>query len=547
MKSFLIALKNKIKSLNRRKVAVSSIFGLFLSVSLVIGRQMNDTHTIDWSVSTAFNFLVVFILGTIITYIFIDKLKFKSDKKYSVKRWQIFLPLFLISFFILFATYPGSYNIDITYEYNFYKAGNLGTHFPIFYNVVFCWTMELLHSIFNSWEVAVFILNLIQIALVNLALTEVIFFLSKKLKNKNFTFLTTLFYITNPLFQASLISTSHDFGFGAFFALIVLEVIKMVEEENYFSKKSNWFKFIFFVFMLCIFRNNGLFAIVPAFVLGLFVMKGKRKKFAAIVLIPLAMFVGYNQLIVNNIVTEKESVLKESLNIPVNQMARALYYNFPRAFSEEQYKYFRVQCNWPSYGKYPMITDYQKGCLKTDYIEEHLFEFIAYWAKVGTKAPHRYIEAPFLFDLGAYYPFTTYPEEAEERPTLHSFVSYTVHRETPRTYQIDIRRYPHIKFVDNMMDELIEKQKWSKIFFFRVIWGGAFTTFLLLFTFCYVTLKKNYKYLVPLFFIFGMLLTVLLSPVILYRYLFPVVLTIPIMIYIIMVVSSSKKGSNAKK
>ena len=526
--------------IDKRRFVFSSIFSFLLSIFLVIGHQMNETGTINWHLITPLNILIMFVIIELITYNFIEKIKLKTDKKYEIKFWHIFVPLFLMSFFILFATYPGNYNVDITYEYDLYKTGALGTHYPIFYNSIFCSLMEFFHGIFGSWEFSVFLLNLIQIVLVDLVVAEVIHFLSKRLKNKNFTLISTIFYITNPLYMTMIMSTSHDIGFAAFFALIVLETVKMIEDKDYFSKKSNWAKYIFFVLMLCIFRNNGLFAIIPALILGLIFMKGKRIKFSIITVIPLVLFFGYNQLIVNNVVEKKESIFRESLNIPINQIARALYYNHPTVWSEELETYFEHECNWAYYGKYPMITDFQKTCIKTDYMDQHFFDFIKYWAKIGTKAPHRYVEAPFLFDLGAYYPFITYEEDVEKDSTFQGFVSYNVQEQSEKYVSIDIHRYPKVKFVDKLMTELISHQKWNKIYFFRIIWGGAFTTILLIFTACYVAIKKQTKYLVPLCFIFGMLLTVLLSPVVLYRYLFPIVLTIPIMFYIIFKVSKNE-------
>ena len=535
MKIISINLKNKLKKINKRRFFTTAIFSFLLAFSLVIGKQMNETRMLEWSIRTPLNILITFCVIEPITYYFVDKIRYKQNQKFEVKRWQIFLPLFLVSFFVLFATYPGNYNIDATYEYQLYKSDSLGTHFPIFYNFVFCSLLEFLHSIFNNWEMPVFILNFIQIVVLDLAIAEVIFFLSKRLKNKKFTIISTLFYVTNPLFLTLSMSTSHDIGFGAIFALIVIEIIKLVEEDDYFKYKKNWFKLIFLIFMLCIFRNNGLFAIVPALILSLFFMKGKRIKFAAIITIPLLLFIGYNQLIVNNIVKTKESVFRESLNVPINQIARALYYNYPRAFiPEEQYKFFYLECNWPDYGKHPMITDYQKVCLKTDYLDQHFIDFVKYWFTVGKNVPHRYIEAPLLFELGAYYPFITYYESKDLNPTLSTYVNYSVHGE-PKDVNIfiDIHRYPNIKIIDKIMYSLIQKQNWNKIAFFRVIWSGSFTTFLLIFAACYACYKKQKKYLVPLCFIFGMLLTVMLSPVILFRYMFPIVLCIPAMIYII--------------
>ncbi|MBR1802156.1 hypothetical protein IJ768_02950 [Candidatus Saccharibacteria bacterium] len=528
-------IKSFFKKLEKRRLVFSAIFGFFLSIFLVIGKQMNDDGAITFGFTTPLNLMIVFILLTAVTYYLISKIKYKNGKKFDLKRWQIFLPLAIVSVFILFAVYPGNYNIDIAWQWAAYKTGNLGTHYPIFYNFIFCSLMEFLYNIFHSWEFTIFILNLIQTLLVNFVVMEIVMFFGKRIKSKKFTIIAMLFYLTNPLYQCLIISTGHDIGFSAIFALIIIETIKMVEEKEYFLKKKNWAKFIILVFVLCIFRNNGSFAIIPALILGLFVIgKGKRLKLTAIVMIPILLFTGYNQFIVNNVVKEKESVLRESLNIPVNQLARALYYNHPSVWSEELELYFEPECNWALYGKWPAISDFQKTCLKTDYIESHLTDFVAYWAKIGLKVPHRYIEAPFLFDLGAYYPFIDYATEPDTDATRHGYVQYGVHIKKYLGEYIEIYRYPNIPVVDKIMEQLIVYQKWNKIAFFRVIWGGAFTTILLLFTACYVGWKKQKQYFVPLAFIFGMLLTVLLSPVILYRYMFPIVLCIPAMFYIIL-------------
>ena len=535
--------KKTFKNLDKRRLIFSLIFSLFLSIFLIIGKQLNETGTINWGFVTPLNiFVACFIIGAI-TYYFLDKINLKKTKQYNLKYWQIFLPLFLVSFFILFAVYPGNYNYDAMWQYSAYKSGQFTTHYPVFYFMIFGNFLDFINSIFHDYNFAVFLFNLCQIIFINAVVAYVIYFCSKRLKNKWFTIATILFYALNPLYICLIISTCHDVGFAALFALIAIEVIKMVETDDYFQKKSNWFKVIALTFIFCILRNNGLFTILPALILGVFFIKGKRVKFVVIFSIPLLLFQAYNTLLIDKIVIRREPIVQEAMNVPIMQIARALYYKHPTVWSEELHTYFKPECNWASYGKYPMISDRQKRCMRVEYISEHIVDFAGYWAKIGAKTPHSYVEAPLLFWLGAYYPFTTYYEDEEDNLANWSFHSYAVHNENNMQEKyvkgfydkIDVERRPNIKIVDDAFEKLISKQEWCKIYFFRVLWSASFPTLILLFAIIYNIYKKRYKYLVLLSFAFSVLLNVLLSPTVCYRYIFPLIVIIPILLYTIFI------------
>lgn len=188
--------------------------------------------------------------------------------------------------------------------------------------------------------------------------------------------------------------------------------------------------------------------------------------------------------------------------------------------------------------------------MNDEYMESHLIDFAIYWGKMGLRSPNRYIEAPGILALGLYYPWKTYPEVPNERSNIyHSYAEYSVVDAAgiysfPEDQTASLHRYANIDFLDHFFDGFIKNQGWSRVPLFRVIWSGAFTTFLFIFCICFISYKKQYKYLVPISLTFGLILTVFLAPVVLFRYIFPVVLTMPIMLYCILNTLKTKNTNN---
>ena len=457
----------------------------------------------------------------------------------------------LVSLVLLFIIFPGNYCYDSGAQYHRYAVGEYSTHYP----PAFCFLLGIVidfgAKIFGNANWGIFLADLLQALIVNFALTEILFYISQKLKNKKFIIISILFLILHPLLQICTLSTCHDVVFGAVFILIALEFLKISSDEVYFTKKSNFIKMFFLVFILCIYRNNGLFALIPAVIIGLFMLKGKRIKFATLMLIPMLVFqIGYNTIFLNVIHVERQSIVHESLNIPIMQIARALYYNHPVAYSEELNTYFHEICDWKNYGRFPAISDGIKSCIDDDYMESHLFDFVKYWAKIGAKAPHRYLEAPMMSTIGLWYPFTEYPENPTSNSIMyHAYAEHDIHSYAFSYYDdggaIEVSREGN-KEINNAIKEFIHtKQSWSKVPILDQFWRGSFTTFLLFFTAIIIIYRKKRKFVLAFAILFGLWLTVFLSPVIMFRYLYPLVLATPIMFY--MIVSSIKSEPKIHK
>jgi hypothetical protein len=223
--------------------------------------------------------------------------------------------------------------------------------------------------------------------------------------------------------------------------------------------------------------------------------------------------------------------------MPIMQIASAMYYNPDESFKNELKTYFHDNCktwmnnkfDWKVYERAAGISDPFKDCLNTDEIEKDPLKFFDLWRRIGEKNPERFAEAPFVFTLGLYHPFLKY------EPLRSSFQA---HRYIDSYYT----NYTHygmnsssmIPWFKDALFELIGHEKWSNIPVVNFFWRIPFTTLLCFFLVILAFYRKKHEFLLPLLLFFGLFLTVALSPVMLFRYVFPAVLATPILIYVIL-------------
>ena len=533
---------------NKRRLVFSVVAGLIFSSFFVCGYQYNHNHALNWNFwSIFFFFLFLAVFSFVFYFIFNIHHKIKTNENFELKRWQIFLPLMILSILLLFAIYPGKFCYDIMTQYGIYWDGAYNTHYPPAFCFIFGIIVDFGTFIFGDQNAGLALFLFLQSLITVFVITEILYYVSNKIKNKTFYRIVLFYFIFHPLIQVLMLSSCHDVLFGAMFAAVVLEVLKISEDDLYFVKKTNWLKIFVFTFLMCIFRNNGLFALIPAIIISLFFIKENRIKFSAIFLIPILVYVvGYNTIFLNIIKVERESVFKESLSVPVMQIARTVYYDYTLTDKNELDKYFNKYCYWRFYGKHQSFADDIKACLDGNGVEKDLMGFISLWAKTGLKAPHYYVEAAGMLSLGLYYPWTNYPEDSYNHSiTYHAYEEYYMRPADGRAKELNYIRItgqPNIPILDDFLGDFIwKKQSWSYVPVFRLIWCGAFSTFMFVISTLFAFYKKQRKCFLPLSFIFGMLLTISLSPVIIFRYIFPVVLTTPIMLYIIVKCVSAKR------
>ena len=523
-----------------RHIFYSVLAGCFFTFIGYFGTRlliatMNKTEAV-YSVLDITCAISITIITSMAFYFILNlKIKNKANESFEIKRWQIFMPLLYTSLVVFLALFPGHYPYDSSDMYQIFQSGEYTTHYSPLITFIIGLFLSVGKNI-GSIQLGHATLIILQCLFVNIVLTEIIYYCSNKLKQKSFTIFSTVFFIIHPLVQVLIVRSGQDTIFGGLFALLCLELLKIVEEEKYFDKKRRFVYLFILIFLMCATRNNGFYALLPAVIIGIFVVKkGLRKKFLIAAITPLIAFLGYNNLLIKNIVSENESFYQETLSVPIMQIARAVYFHPDNDFKQELATYFDLDyvnwsggtMKWEEYPENAGISDPYKNCLRTEEIEKDPKKFFELWAKIGAKYSKEYAEAPAVLALGLYHPYLDYPA-GKNNFQWHLYVD-----SFGGIYEKNELEFKSlIPPLYSLIDYLIHNQAWSKVPILHLLWGAPFTTYLCLLLILFVLYKKQYKYLLPVMLIFGLLITIFLSPVMLFRYIFPAVLCTPIMVYI---------------
>ncbi len=529
----------------RRRIIFSILIGSFFGLALHFGSRLadevfNHQEFVFNATDILFPFTLSFIFSLISYFLLGLEIKEKTNEL-KIKRWQIFVPLLVTSLIMLIAFYPGHHPADAHTMLEIFETGEYWTHFPPFVCVIiglFFTFGKLINNVSLGFALMIFLQSL----LVNFALTEAIFYCSKKLKTKLYPVLMVLFFIIHPLVQTLIIRAGQDTIFGGLFLLAGVELLKISEDENYFNKKRKFVILAILFYLLCITRNNGVYVLILVALTSIVALKNSanRKYFLLTIIIPIVAFFGFQNAFVNNFATIKDSFFQETINTPIMQIARSMRYNPDENFKKELDKYFiqdgscktwlGIEWYWNNYDRSSGISDPYKDCMRPFLIEENALDFVSLWARIGFKNPDHYVAAPLIFTLSLYYPYTEYYRENKD-------ITYQWHRYIDSYYYgydyDGLKTTEFITPLKSFLDDFVFYQDWSRVPVLHQLWRGTFTTYICFIGAMLVLYKKKRKYLLPLSLTVALVLTVMLAPVVLFRYLFPAVLMTPIVIYII--------------
>ena len=290
--------------------------------------------------------------------------------------------------------------------------------------------------------------------------------------------------------------------------------------------------------------NNGFYALLVVIVVFIIVNRKDYKYLFICLIIPL-LFVKiitgpmYHSL---NIKVDKKQTIKEMSSVPGQQLARA-YYKHIKTFGKNDKKEFAKYYGnlteiefWAE--RHPSISDDTKRRLKIEKVQENPIAYILFWQKIGLKYPMDYTESFLLQNLGLIYPFKRYYDPRMYHPLIE-YRSLADDEFKTSTEYYTAKSYPKLKEYNKYIQDYIEKYEWQSIPFVSLLNNLAFYFMFTIFSILFLLYNKKYKLLFPMCIIIGLYLTLLLSPVSLYRYSFPIICSIPLCLYL--VIYSNKK------
>lgn len=445
------------------------------------------------------------------------------------------------------AFWPGVYGYDApSWIKNYVNSNSMTTHFSVVYVGMFALIMKLGYAISNSYTIAFGLFSFIQMTLVLFTIYKVLQFINKRLGKKALLY-TALFFVVIPTHFILAVSSAQDTAFMMLFALILMQFMEMAKEPQEYWKSKKYILFIVECIIFCLIRNNGIYIILIELIFTLFYQKGYRVKLAGCLLAAILLTTITSNLLNKalNVYKDPRS-LNEMMSVPIMQLNRAYIYN-PKVFSQEDkelYQEYIPEEGIEYYKNYPEISDNQKILINTEKLKKEPIQFAKLYVKIGLKDIRDYIKAPLLNMLGLWYPDKQYYDSRMFHPYIEAWCLDTEYLKGIDEEYVSIERHSVLPLLNKAIGALFGikanygNNNWKM--YFNVI--PLFSTFckagiyfnLYLSILIYSIYRKNKNAITVLGFGLGLFATVILGPVLLYRYVAPIIFSTPIWILLIL-------------
>ena len=425
---------------------------------------------------------------------------------------------------VYFSYFPGTWCYDII-EQNRMVTGvvELTKQHPPLHTLI--WGIcRLLETTFGGRFSAIVIYSIWQIICTSLVYGKITDTVRKVMRNDICVIMVFLFFLLNPTFTLFSFSPTKDVWCMIFYALAmtyVCEWIFLKEEKTRGEKttdtKITAAKTALCLLLACLFRNNMIYALIPAVIVILVLCRKKGNTQKKILFLSVAVVIGF--ILVDKVLFGILGIpgpdLKEMLSVPIQQIGHA-YTDHGDSFTEEEKaltdRYIGLE-NMPYFS--PRISDPLKRNFKTEEVKKDVKTFVSFWMALGRKYPDSY----FLAYISLYSPYW-YPRS---KPSdSYSGSPYVETNITDDSYY-SFERSGYLPGINMVYEHFANESESILLSRSLSLWLTVLTLFFA------VVLKRKNAVFVPLIGLLYML-TLFLGPVCLIRYALPVLAVVPLMI-----------------
>lgn len=514
-------------SLNKREKIFSLMLSMVISFLLSIGSIVSLYS--DSEVVPIFNikntvYCIISIVGLIMLlyrifgYMFkkINSLSLTEEhKKMSKKTFLLItLGIFTIYFLFFIRFYPAIMTPDSYYVIHYSNNFILSDFHPFGHTWFFGIFFHLGKLLFGSLNKAVAFATLVQMGTMSLIFSNVIKFLYNKGLKKWFCLIILIVYAFSPLHAYYSITVWRDILFGGSFALLIISLYELINNEKEINKKYI-ILFIISSLIMLFFRNNGIYIYLFMGPFIIIFFKKKRLLYSIITISTVVFYFVVKGPVFSYFNVEKTTSV-EAFSIPLQQMARVISLKNisgeERVYLEKLFEYDKVSDNYKTY-----ISDPIKNITDNEVLSNNKKQFIKTYSNLFFKYPNIYFDAYLLQTLGYWYPDVIYNCTGGESNSIFSTENISNYPLTPSLYN---------KIIDFTVSR--------KIPLSNLIWSVGLQFLILLvstFIMCYY---KNYKYLICFIPLYGLWLSIVVATPVFceLRYVYGLFVCTPLTIFI---------------
>lgn len=389
-------------------------------------------------------------------------------------------------------------------------------HHPVFHTFILGGFTKI-GDLLGSVNIGLFMFTCFQLFIVISAIIYTLLYLKKIKVPFVYRFIILLLFAFVPVFPLYALSSVKDTMFGALLIFFIIEIHKLLTNKEYKVKDYIILALLLLIMMLV--RNNGIYIILFSMITLLIIVKEKRLAILFVIIGSLVSYETHNKILLPSMHITPGSI-REMLSVPFQQTARHTKY-YGKEYTKEEKKVIDKILGFKTLGNryVPRIADPVKNEFNKDTTNEDLMEYFKIWFKYLLKHPGVYIDATVNTVYGYFYPNTSY---------WYVYYNYDQRlKESNMDYH-----YNNLKISRNILSSYAVIYPYIPILGSQVNIGFNVWTYMFLVVFLIAEKKK--KYIVLLMPALTLLLTCVVGPVNTYfRYMFPLVISLPLILGII--------------
>ena len=522
--------------LDKRKMIVISILSFILSFFIVAGNLIDQNFynysyllnddLLKLGVGLYSCFVLVFAVIKAIYYK-LDNLN-KIEQKYNPKYKYIFFIFMIICWLpYLINFYPALMSPDSLNQYGqAINAVALSNHHPIAHTMLIK-VFIFIGNIFNNHNLGLCFYSLFQMIVLSGVFSYILDYIYKKRGNLYLVGFFLLMYAFVPVFGFYVVTIWKDVLFGAFGALLTIQLYKLLNEDKYTTLD----KILLFVSVLLssLLRTNALYAVLVLSIIATIALKKTRKLVVFNVLVPTVLAFIIVGPVYNSFGISKTE-FTENIGIFIRQVYGTIYDK--GNVDDESREFLSKLVNEEEALKaYTPFDDHIKmaDSYSNEFLEENKGEFIKTYLRLGLHNKVEYINLYLKSTYGVWYP------EAQ---------GYIVHLWPIKENEYGVYSYENF---DKLKATTYEAEWYNKPVV-KYFMSEALYIWVMLICLAYVIIKKNYKNIIIILFPLLVWLTIMAATPLSYqpRYMFVMHCSIP-MIVLCGVESFNKEEKKATK
>lgn len=536
---------------------LSFLFSAFLAMGAQV-EIMTLSPIINTFVQICLLAVAIFPILVCIT-LWLNRQQETATIKSGNKRLAILCFIFLTLIWLIswLAMFPGVYATDAPYWYKEFSTSNIPItsqysplYCSIFYGLVKCGK-----TIFGSYNAGFAVFSFIQMIFILFVIKNILSFFCKRVGNVS-VILVTAFYVFIPTHVILSVTSAQDPVFAACVAMAVIQLLELlIQKEMFWKSKKQITELFMWLALSCMMRNNGFYAIIIMLIFVIIFIRKQKKSLIITLIAVMSLIQLYQNPIYNILEIQKGTAIREILSLPLQQMAFAYNYNYEELSTDEILKLqqFISDAGWRSYE--PCISDAVKRALDIEAIKRDTSGFIKLYFQVFCSSPESYIKATALQTFGLWYPNKAYPDAR----TWHPYINYQCYDYTNfkdiYDYDLEVSRTSLMPIYSDVLENLFGKgtyddgyggrlsMAFSNVPILGILCKAGIYTWTLIYLFCYGIYKKWSLHFGIIGLELGLWITIFLSPVIMYRYVAPIIFTAPLFLTLFFLPNNVKKQS----